>query len=587
MGINVKKSYGQGLTDDQAMAIIERDTAQPKSRAEYRVAATRSLTGGKKVGVAPDNSSLTTVGKLEGTYDDVDAHKKNQSIIEFQSSKFAVLESCEKMFVIVERSGDTTKLVTVDYKTRDGTANAGTDFKQAEGTLRFQPNETEQKIGIEIIDDTAYELDEDFYVDLFNPCAPDEKEAKDSKAVLGGRTVATVTIIDDDEPGTLFFDKESDTITEMAEDQTCLIQVNRKNGSKGVVSCKYYTENESAISPSDYEHTEGTVKFKNGQMSANIEVCVKARGRYDGTEMFRLILEEPAGGAKFDKNTDGGDDQCIMSIFIQADAGTKTSVDAMTSLLKMNWDKVRVGSSNYADQFTAAFYVNGSSEDQAEAGLSDWFTHVLSLPWKLFFAVVPPPDYADGWVCFNVALVFIGFVTMIIGDMAALLGCCMGVPDAITAITFVALGTSLPDTFASKTAATQDPYADASIGNVTGSNSVNVFLGLGLPWLMGAVFWTMSGQTKEWVKKYPELATKYPDGGFAVPAGDLGFSVIIFSTLACMTVLTFVIRRKAVGGELGGPKGSKYASAVMLVLFWLVYVAASAWKTLDSMKKEK
>jgi hypothetical protein len=26
----------------------------------------------------------------------------------------------------------------------------------------------------------------------------------------------------------------------------------------------------------------------------------------------------------------------------------------------------------------------------------------------------------------------------------------------------------------------QDPYADASIGNITGSNSVNVFLGLGL-----------------------------------------------------------------------------------------------------------
>lgn len=40
----------------------------------------------------------------------------------------------------------------------------------------------------------------------------------------------------------------------------------------------------------------------------------------------------------------------------------------------------------------------------------------------------------------------------------------------------VALGTSLPDTFASKAAAEQDPYADASIGNVTGSNSVNVCL---------------------------------------------------------------------------------------------------------------
>merc|ERR1711862_762484 len=59
----------------------------------------------------------------------------------------------------------------------------------------------------------------------------------------------------------------------------------------------------------------------------------------------------------------------------------------------------------------------------------------------------------------------------------------------ITAITFVALGTSLPDTFASKTAAMMDPYADASIGNVTGSNSVNVFLGVGLAWTVAAFYW--------------------------------------------------------------------------------------------------
>merc|ERR1719174_1342988 len=123
--------------------------------------------------------------------------------------------------------------------------------------------------------------------------------------------------------------------------------------------------------------------------------------------------------------------------------------------------------------------------------------HVISLPWKLVFALVPPVDYGGGWVCFCVALAFIGGVTALIGDMAALLGCCMGVPDAITAITFVALGTSLPDTFASKTAATQDPYADASVGNVMGSNSVNVFLGLGLPYTIGAIYWSGQFETRK------------------------------------------------------------------------------------------
>ena len=42
---------------------------------------------------------------------------------------------------------------------------------------------------------------------------------------------------------------------------------------------------------------------------------------------------------------------------------------------------------------------------------------------------------------------------------------------------FVDLTFLFVDTFASKVAAVGDKYADSSIGNVTGSNAVNVFLG--------------------------------------------------------------------------------------------------------------
>jgi Ca2+/Na+ antiporter len=45
-----------------------------------------------------------------------------------------------------------------------------------------------------------------------------------------------------------------------------------------------------------------------------------------------------------------------------------------------------------------------------------------------------------------------------------LVGCWVGLKDAVTAISFVALGTSVPDTFASKVSAVQDKYADNSIG---------------------------------------------------------------------------------------------------------------------------
>jgi len=93
-----------------------------------------------------------------------------------------------------------------------------------------------------------------------------------------------------------------------------------------------------------------------------------------------------------------------------------------------------------------------------------------------------------GIPAFAVALVFIGLITMIVGEVASTLGCVIGLKEAVTAITLVAVGTSLPDTFASMTAAKNSEFADSAIGNVTGSNSVNVFVGLGLPWLISAIY---------------------------------------------------------------------------------------------------
>ena len=56
---------------------------------------------------------------------------------------------------------------------------------------------------------------------------------------------------------------------------------------------------------------------------------------------------------------------------------------------------------------------------------------------------------------------------------------------------FYFTGTSLPDTFASRKAAMDEKSADNAIGNVTGSNGVNVFLGLGLPWVVASIYWTV------------------------------------------------------------------------------------------------
>ena len=67
------------------------------------------------------------------------------------------------------QGGDTASTTTyVDYRTEDGTANAGSDYEFTTGTLIFQPGETQRHIDINIIDDDVFEEDEHFFVNLSN-----------------------------------------------------------------------------------------------------------------------------------------------------------------------------------------------------------------------------------------------------------------------------------------------------------------------------------------------------------------------------------------------------------------------------------
>ena len=189
--------------------------------------------------------------------------------------------------------------------------------------------------------------------------------------------------------------------------------------------------------------------------------------------------------------------------------------------------------------------------------------HFFSIGWKVVFACVPPPRFLKGWAAFVIALVFIGLVTAIVGEIATLFGCVAGLKPAVTAITFVALGTSLPDTFASKTAAQESKSADSAIGNVTGSNSVNVFLGLGLPWVIAAVYYAILGEK------------------YRVPAGALGFSVMLFLITSLLCFATLFFRRFVFKGELGGNAIAKWISAAWLVFLWLIYVIFSTLKSYE------
>merc|ERR1719367_1040548 len=98
-----------------------------------------------------------------------------------------------------------------------------------------------------------------------------------------------------------------------------------------------------------------------------------------------------------------------------------------------NVDAVRQGNRDYLDQLKSAIFVNGSLEEQRLASFGDWTMHLVSLPWKLLFAWVPPTSYFGGWLCFAACLLCIAGITGVIADLAELFGCVVSMDDFVTA----------------------------------------------------------------------------------------------------------------------------------------------------------
>lgn len=266
-------------------------------------------------------------------------------------------------------------------------------------------------------------------------------------------------------------------------------------------------------------------------------------------------------GAKLSKKS-------FQIINIVTDLESKKKQDALAQLIKKLDGEEK---ETWGSKFITACMLHPTKGEDGEIQdieAMDGVMHFLTIGWKLAFAFIPPAHYFGGWPCFFISLAFIGAVTYIVGEFANLFGCILNIKPGVTAITFVALGTSLPDTFASMQAAQEEKYADAAVGNVTGSNSVNVFLGLGLPWVIAAI--------------YEESTPDSPSGtNYYVPAGSLGFSVVVFIICAIMCIIVLLARRKVVGGELGGEENGRKATLAFLSSLWLIYILMSILQAYD------
>jgi hypothetical protein len=230
--------------------------------------------------------------------------------VQFSNVSYSVSETAASVIITATLSKAYDGDVTVNYATSDGTATAGApmvnpdgsaDYQATSGTLTFYGNihnggagagDTTKTFQVPINPDTVVEGDEIFNVTL---------SGNSANSTLGAPATAPVTIVDDDQAGSLELTSLRYDVNET--DGQATVTVRRVGGTGGAVSVDYATSDGSAHAPGDYATTTGTLNFADGETQKTFAVPVVWDGLAEGDETVNLALSNPGGGSDLGANT--------------------------------------------------------------------------------------------------------------------------------------------------------------------------------------------------------------------------------------------------------------------------------------------
>ncbi len=210
----------------------------------------------------------------------------NDPGFQFEFASYSVIEDAGVARIGVLRgTDDTNSTITVDFATADVTATNGLDYTGATHTLSFAPGEKVRLVTVPILNDGVKESTKNFRGILSNPTGG---------AVLGSRTTATVTILDND-PG-LGFEFSSYPVLENAGAVT--VGVLRGNDlALGPLTVDYATSNLTAKAGQDYQAGSGTLAFGENETVKTITIPILRDEPVTTDTTFRVTLSNPTGGA--------------------------------------------------------------------------------------------------------------------------------------------------------------------------------------------------------------------------------------------------------------------------------------------------
>jgi uncharacterized delta-60 repeat protein len=211
------------------------------------------------------------------------------SAVNFSSSEFSVAKTILTGLgtLDVQRIGATNGTSFVDYlTTTNGTAVIGTDYYPTNGTLTFNPGDTDKIIYVPIINNGISEGNRTVDVALTNNVG----------TLLYAPSNSVLTIVDTVQaPGQLFF--AATNYVAGSGDGNATLTVLRTNGTSGTVSVTYSTQPGTALPGVNYNSVSNTVTFNDGDTVKTFAVPLINYPNPQGPVSFSVLLSNPTGGA--------------------------------------------------------------------------------------------------------------------------------------------------------------------------------------------------------------------------------------------------------------------------------------------------
>ena len=202
-------------------------------------------------------------------------------------------DSVGNLSFTVTLNPESGKKVRLAYATADGTATAGSDYTQTNGTLTFPAGETTKTIDVPVLEDGSREEDETFTVTL----------SEAVNATIGGST-GTGTILDDEPvPAALLIGDVEGLESSGALEFPVTLTGDREAGT--TVTVDYATADATGTAGSDYTETMGTLTFATDVTRQTIRVPLLDDEVDEPDETFVVTLSNSSGAMLDDSEATG------------------------------------------------------------------------------------------------------------------------------------------------------------------------------------------------------------------------------------------------------------------------------------------